>query len=176
MSIPHRRPDLTGRVAAVLQVGAASLPGGSFLARGLVAVGGHGRSGIDQRWSNPAAHFRFGRWKGWPASPVGSGEGTEIHLMTSRGYESRLALPDFPGRAVARPKVVEVADIAQRIHTLPEPRVTVGMEMSLARESFERFGLPVSLVALDVVHHAGLQYKEPAVDPTFAGLGLFGEP
>lgn len=65
--------------------------------------------------------------------------------------------------------------VVQRIDRLPEPRVAIGSQFTVAREADERLLLPHRIIALDVIEHLGLQHKEPAVNLRRAVVGLFAD-
>ena len=66
-----------------------------------------------------------------------------------------------------------MALVAQRVHRLPEPFVTIGGQLTLACEALERLLLPHGVIAGNVVEHGGGEDEEAAVDPAAVANGLF---
>src|SRR5258708_700710 len=54
--------------------------------------------------------------------------------------------PDFPGGLAARPELLELHLVAQRIHRLPKTGMAEGHQLSAFREPFQRFPFPHPLV------------------------------
>src|SRR6188472_1574497 len=92
---------------------------------------------------------------GWPSSRRAL---TPI-LMPSPSCLVR-SFPNLPWSVAAVPESAQEADVAQRVHRLPEPLVAVGGELTVAGEPLERIAFPDRLVAVDVVEHAGLEHEE----------------
>ena len=53
--------------------------------------------------------------------------------------------------------------------------MAVGHELAVGGEALHRLSLPLRVVAVNVVEHAGLEHEEPGVDPPFRGLRLLRE-
>src|SRR5262245_53136146 len=83
--------------------------------------------------------------------------------------------PHLPRSITARPKTLQQADVAKRVHALPEALVTMGNQLSIRGQPFQRLAFPVGRVALDEFQHRGFQDKEAAVDPALARLRLLIE-
>src|SRR3954466_4715746 len=81
--------------------------------------------------------------------------------------------PRFPWSAPARPLLLEVILVAQRIHRLPEPSVKIDGERLLVSEALHRLTFPDGVVTVDELQHVRRQNEESAVDPTSISLRLF---
>ena len=55
--------------------------------------------------------------------------------------------PHLPGRLARRPQRLQRRLVAQRVHRLPEAGVAVGAQLAVARQAFQRSGLPRRVVA-----------------------------
>src|SRR4029077_2007485 len=73
--------------------------------------------------------------------------------------------PCLPRRASGAPELFELPLVAERVHRLPEPVVTIGGQLTFACEALERLLLPHGVVARNVVEDGGGEDEEAAVDP-----------
>src|SRR5436309_9883632 len=88
---------------------------------------------------------------------------------------SVVATPYLPRGPPLLPQALEQAEVAQRVHALPEVVVPIRYQLPISGQPLERRVLPRGVIAVDVVEDARLEHEESAVDPAFADLRLLGE-
>src|SRR5665213_2933280 len=75
------------------------------------------------------------------------------------------SLPYLPGRVAAIPEVVQDLAFAKRIHGLKETVVVIGDKLEIGGQALERFFLEHALIAIEIIEHLALEYKEPGTGP-----------
>ena len=63
--------------------------------------------------------------------------------------------------------------ITQRIHRVPETAMAKGAQFVVARNAFERTGLPARHIALDAIHDRSVEHEKAAVDVALIPRRLF---
>src|SRR4029453_4178472 len=91
------------------------------------------------------------------------------------GHARSRSWPELPRRALLRPQLLEHAQLAQRVHALPEAFVPERHQLPVARCGFESVGFEARVVAREVTEEARLEHEKAAVDPTLADLRLLLE-
>ena len=94
---------------------------------------------------------------------------------SAREARSVTAGPDRPRRLAGVPQGLEGAEVAQRVHRLPEPAMAIGPQLTIGGQALERRSLERHVVALDPVQHRRLQHEVPAVHPGAVPHGLLLE-
>src|SRR5882757_1307403 len=83
--------------------------------------------------------------------------------------------PDLPGSLTAIPHLMQLANIAQCIHAVPETLVPVHHQLAVACQHLQRFTFKFNVVSSYVIQHSRLQNEESAVDPPGFDLRFFGK-
>src|SRR4051795_5125886 len=105
----------------------------------------------------------------YPRCPV-----TRIFMFSSTPFPcakpstsqlGRALLPYLPRRFAGFPQAFQQALVAERVHALPEPAVTIGHQLPVARQLFHGLTFPGGLVTFDVIENAMFENEESAVDP-----------
>src|SRR5262245_21674700 len=110
-----------------------------------------------------------------PVAPVTRTRRPSSEAASFTGGPASSTAPRRPRRVAALPQPVQVLQVAQRVHALPEVAVLVGHELAFLRERLERLELEVRRVAGDEVERSRLEDEEAAVDPRVALQALLGE-
>ena len=99
--------------------------------------------------------FPRGRTKGAGA--------TSLSFRRRRGRSS--PLPHPPGSISGLPQLLEVVAVAQRVHRLPEPLVTVGGELTLPCERAHRLLLPHGVITIEVATDPWRKHEKTTIGP-----------
>src|SRR5512143_2333119 len=82
------------------------------------------------------------------------------------------SVPHLPRGVPAFPQTVQLMDIAEGVHGVPEAFVAVSRKLPLSCETFERSPFPYSVVAGYVIYDFGLKHEESAIDPAISAERL----
>src|SRR5712691_3620977 len=72
--------------------------------------------------------------------------------------------PDFPGGLAARPQLLELHLVAQRIHRLPKTRMAEGHQLTRFGEPLQRFHFPRRFVSMNEICDRRIKHEEAAID------------
>src|SRR5207247_10949442 len=109
------------------------------------------------------------------ASSAATSRASSRMMAVTVDMGSVVATPYLPRGPPLLPQALEQAEVAQRVHALPEVVVPIRYQLPISGQPLERRVLPRGVIAVDVVEDARLEHEESAVDPAFADLRLLGE-
>src|SRR5690242_1053727 len=119
------------------------------------------RSRSTQTTSAPAASSRFtSQLPTRPAPPV-----TSTGRSRQRVIARPASFPELPRRVAARPELVQMLVLAERVHGVEEAVVLERAELAVERELLERLLLEHAVVAAEVIEPPPVEDEESGVRP-----------